>query len=195
MDIVNGMADVPMKGAQRSQPVEDVQLEKVTIVRTGADAEAFDWAAAFAKEAEVRAQREAAVKAAEQKQLEDLAGKLGVDLANVVETESGLRYVVTQEGAGDTPTRGQTISAHYSGYLLDGQKFDSSVDRGQPFETPIGVGREIRGWDEAFLGMKVGEKRLLIIPSELGYGARGAGGRIPPNATLLFDVELLGIVE
>jgi len=108
-------------------------------------------------------------------------------------TESGLRMIVHKEGTGEVPTPGQTIQAHYTGLLEDGSKFDSSHDRGQPFEFPVGQGRVIRGWDEAFQLMKVGEKRTLIIPPELGYGERGAGGVIPPNATLVFEVELLGI--
>ncbi len=126
---------------------------------------------------------------------EKIAEQLGVDLDNLVEGENGLKWIVREEGTGDVPTKGQTISAHYTGYLLDGTKFDSSVDRGQPFQTPIGVGRVIKGWDMAFTDMKVGEKRLLFIPPELGYGPRGAGGVIPPNATLVFDVQLLDIVK
>ncbi len=124
-----------------------------------------------------------------------IAGKLGVDLADLVKGERGLEWIVRQEGSGDVPVKGQKISAHYTGYLLNGTKFDSSVDRGQPFETAIGVGRVIAGWDMAFTDMKVGEKRVLFIPPALGYGARGAGSAIPPNADLVFDVELLGIVE
>ncbi len=195
MDIVNKMAEVPMKGAQGSLPLQDIVIEKATIIRTGATAKAFDWEAAFARESEVRAAQEALRQAAKRKQVEDIATKLGVDLKNVVRTDSGLEYVVTREGEGPTPTRGQKIAAHYTGYLLDGRKFDSSLDGGQPFETEIGVSRVIRGWDEAFLTMKRGEKRLLIIPPELGYGARGAGSVIPPNATLIFDVELVDILE
>lgn len=104
---------------------------------------------------------------------------------------SGLMYVVLAEGTGDkTPKRGTTISAHYTGRLLNGTKFDSSVDRGNPLQFPAGVGRVIKGWDEAFLSMKKGEKRILIIPSHLGYGEMGIGP-IPPNATLVFEVELL----
>ncbi len=107
-------------------------------------------------------------------------------------TDSGLHYIVTKEGSGDaTPKVGDSVTAHYKGTLLNGVKFDSSYDRGEPFVFQVGLGRVIKGWDEAFLDMKKGEKRTLIIPSELGYGARGAGGSIPANATLLFDVELL----
>jgi peptidylprolyl isomerase len=112
-------------------------------------------------------------------------------------TPSGLKITDTQAGTGATPRTGQTCVMHYTGWLYQdgkkGAKFDSSVDRGQPFEFPIGTGRVIKGWDEGVATMKVGGKRTLIIPPELGYGARGAGGVIPPNATLLFEVELLGL--
>ncbi len=112
-------------------------------------------------------------------------------------TPSGLQIIDTKEGAGATPTRGQTCVMHYTGWLYEngqkGKKFDSSVDRNEPFEFPIGMKRVIAGWDEGVATMKVGGKRTLIIPPELGYGARGAGGVIPPNATLMFDVELLGV--
>ncbi len=125
----------------------------------------------------------------------NVAATLGVDLADVVTHESGLQWIVREEGSGEVPETGNRIRAHYTGYLLNGTKFDSSVDKGTPFETEIGVGRVIQGWDIAFTDMKVGEKRVLFIPPELGYGARGAGGVIPPNAELVFDVELLGIVK
>jgi peptidylprolyl isomerase len=112
-------------------------------------------------------------------------------------TASGLKIQDTKVGTGATPQAGQTCVMHYTGWLYEngakGQKFDSSVDRGQPFEFPIGRGRVIKGWDEGVASMKVGGKRTLIIPPELGYGARGAGGVIPPNATLMFDVELLAV--
>ena len=192
-DIVNAMAEVDMKGAQGSTPVEDIVLESVEIVRTGDAAEKFDWAAEFAKEAELveRMKREKEEK--EKMQRQTIAEMLSINLDDMQTGEEGLEYVVTQEGTGDTPTKGQTIEAHYTGYLLDGTKFDSSVDRGTPFSTPIGVSRVIKGWDIAFTDMKVGEKRVLFIPADIGYGARGAGNVIPPNATLVFDVELLGV--
>jgi len=114
-----------------------------------------------------------------------------------VTTPSGLKYIDVKTGTGASPKTGQTCVMHYTGWLYEngkkGAKFDSSVDRGQPFEFPIGTGRVIKGWDEGVATMKVGGKRTLIIPPDLGYGARGAGGVIPPNATLLFDVELLAI--
>lgn len=110
---------------------------------------------------------------------------------------SGLQIIDTQVGAGVSPTTGQTCVMHYTGWLYEngakGKKFDSSVDRGEPFEFAIGVRQVIAGWDEGVASMKVGGKRTLIIPSALGYGARGAGGVIPPNATLIFDVELLAV--
>jgi FKBP-type peptidyl-prolyl cis-trans isomerase len=109
-------------------------------------------------------------------------------------TSSGLQYWDLKEGTGATASAGKSVSVHYTGWLAkDGKKFDSSVDRGQPFMFQLGAGQVIKGWDEGVSGMKVGGKRQLRIPPELGYGARGAGGVIPPNATLIFDVELLAI--
>lgn len=110
-----------------------------------------------------------------------------------VTTASGLQYVDQTVGNGDAAVAGKTVTVHYTGWLENGKKFDSSVDRGQPFSFPLGAGRVIKGWDEGVQGMKVGGKRKLTIPANLGYGARGAGGVIPPNATLIFDVELLGV--
>ncbi|MET0028649.1 MAG: FKBP-type peptidyl-prolyl cis-trans isomerase [Candidatus Thiodiazotropha sp.] len=108
-------------------------------------------------------------------------------------TDSGLKIEDLTQGEGDTAAAGHKVSVHYTGWLLEGDKFDSSVDRNQPFEFTLGKGMVIRGWDEGVAGMKIGGKRRLTIPPQLGYGARGAGGVIPPNATLVFDVELLAI--
>lgn len=111
----------------------------------------------------------------------------------MITTASGLKYVDLVEGTGKSPSKGKVVTVHYTGTLDNGRKFDSSVDRNEPFSFVIGVGQVIKGWDEGVMGMKVGGKRQLIIPANLGYGARGAGGVIPPNATLHFDVELLGV--
>jgi FKBP-type peptidyl-prolyl cis-trans isomerase len=112
-----------------------------------------------------------------------------------VTTASGLKYVDVVVGKGASPVAGKTVKVHYTGTLENGKKFDSSVDRKEPFSFIIGVGQVIKGWDEGVMTMKVGGKRKLIIPAVLGYGARGAGGVIPPNATLLFDVELLDVAK
>jgi hypothetical protein len=109
-------------------------------------------------------------------------------------TASGLKYTITQPSDGGAKA-GDTVWVHYTGKLTNGTKFDSSLDRNEPFSFPLGGGQVIKGWDEGVVGMKVGEKRTLVIPPNLGYGAAGAGGDIPPNATLVFDVELLGITR
>lgn len=106
---------------------------------------------------------------------------------------NGLGIKILKEGTGDFPPAGKNVRVHYTGRLLTGQKFDSSVDRGQPFAFPLGAGRVIRGWDEGIAKLRIGSKALLYIPADLGYGARGAGGVIPPNATLIFEVEVLGV--
>ncbi len=108
-------------------------------------------------------------------------------------TPNGLTYQDIVEGTGAEATKGATVSVHYTGWLMDETKFDSSKDRNEPFEFPLGAGHVIKGWDEGVQGMKVGGTRKLTIPPSLGYGARGAGGVIPPNATLVFEVELLGV--
>jgi FKBP-type peptidyl-prolyl cis-trans isomerase len=118
----------------------------------------------------------------------------------MITTPSGLMYVDEVLGTGAEAKAGQTVTVHYTGWLLDesatnkrGKKFDSSKDRGDPFQFPLGGGRVIKGWDEGVQGMKIGGKRILTIPASIGYGARGAGGVIPPNATLIFEVDLLGV--
>ncbi|MCH7508688.1 MAG: FKBP-type peptidyl-prolyl cis-trans isomerase [Proteobacteria bacterium] len=118
----------------------------------------------------------------------------------LVELDNGLKYLLLAAGAGAAIEAGQNAMVHYTGWLYDeslpegkGEKFDSSRDRGQPFSFQLGAGRVIKGWDQGVAGMKVGERRMLTIPADLGYGSRGAGGAIPPDADLLFDVELLGI--
>ena len=110
-----------------------------------------------------------------------------------IETSSGLQYLDLVKGVGREAHAGETASVHYTGWLKDGSKFDSSLDRGQPFQFRLGAGRVIKGWDEGVVGMNIGSKRKLIIPPHLGYGKRGAGRVIPPNATLIFEVELLDL--
>ena len=125
-----------------------------------------------------------------------------MEAAALAATQADVNFqkIDTVVGTGATASAGQTVTVHYTGWLYDtsapqnkGKKFDSSVDRGKPFVFPLGAGRVIKGWENGFAGMKVGGKRTLIIPSEMGYGSRGAGNAIPPNATLLFDVEMLGV--
>lgn len=122
-----------------------------------------------------------------------------LNMDEATETASGLKFVDTSTGDGAMPKTGDTVVVHYTGWLSDdgqrGRKFDSSVDRGKPFRFPLGLGRVIKGWDEGVASMKVGGKRTLIIPPQLGYGARGAGRVIPPHAVLIFDVELLDIAK
>jgi peptidylprolyl isomerase len=124
-------------------------------------------------------------------------GRASAATNEVTEMPNGLKYTDTKTGSGATATNGAKVSVHYTGWLSNkgakGAKFDSSVDRGQPFQFTLGAHQVIAGWDEGVAGMKVGGARTLIIPPELGYGARGAGGVIPPNATLIFDVELLQV--
>ena len=127
-----------------------------------------------------------------------LLGVTQVMAAAKVTTASGLQYIDVKVGNGEVAKAGEQVSVHYTGWLQNpdgskGRKFDSSKDRGQPFQFALGGGQVIKGWDEGVAGMKVGGERELIIPPDLGYGARGAGGVIPPNATLIFDVELLGV--
>lgn len=117
--------------------------------------------------------------------------------SSLTSKDSGLKYQDVKSGSGEEAVKGKTVSVHYTGWLDEkgahGKKFDSSVDRGEPFQFKLGAGQVIAGWDEGVAGMKIGGKRTLYIPAKLGYGARGAGGVIPPNADLIFDVELLGV--
>jgi FKBP-type peptidyl-prolyl cis-trans isomerase len=128
-----------------------------------------------------------------------LIGGLLMGQPKAITTESGLKYIDHEVGKGTEAVKGNTVDVHYTGWLYEGgkrgKKFDSSLDRGRPYRFTVGAGKVIRGWDEGVAGMKVGGKRELIIPPDLGYGARGAQGVIPPNATLDFEVELLRVVE
>jgi peptidylprolyl isomerase len=165
------------------------QILHVKIIRKGKDVEAFK-ADEETFQKLMKERRDKAKKKEEEARL-GMEKEIKERWPNAVTTESGLRYVVLEEGSGESPSKGTEVTAHYTGYLMDGTKFDSSVDRGKPFVFPVGMGRVIKGWDEAFLDMKAGEKRTLIIPYELGYGERGYPPVIPPKATLIFDVELI----
>ncbi|EKE24998.1 MAG: Peptidyl-prolyl cis-trans isomerase [uncultured bacterium] len=141
------------------------------------------------KEVKAPEVKDAAIENQQSKQKQQVSNNSNKDNKSM-----GLEIKTTQEGTGERIVKsGDNISVHYTGKLTDGTKFDSSVDRGTPFEFKIGQGMVIQGWEQGLLGMKVGEKRTLTIPSELGYGSRGAGNVIPPNATLVFDVELISI--
>lgn len=158
----------------------------VEIIRVGNEAEDFNAVEAFRTFEGAREKREAEAKAAQKAMLDKVAA--GYD-----ETESGLRYKVLQQGDGKQATKGAKVSVHYKGQLLDGTVFDSSYKRKQPIDFNVGVGQVISGWDEGIQLLKVGDKARLVIPSNLAYGAAGAGGVIPPNATLIFDVELMAV--
>jgi peptidyl-prolyl cis-trans isomerase A (cyclophilin A) len=191
--VVEGMDNVrkigKVKKDRADKPSEDVIMKEVNIIRVGEEAKAFNAEKEFAKKDEIEKNKQAA----KLKEAEVFLKQLGVDTAKIQTSKSGLQYYISKAGSGNKPTKGQTISAHYAGYLTNGKKFDSSYDRKQPFSTAIGVGKVIPGWDEAFLEMGKGEKRVLIIPYKLAYGEQGYPGVIPPKATLIFDVELLDI--
>lgn len=163
-------------------------IKSVTILRVGTKASAFksDQEAFNSLMSGVDKRRQEKEKEA----IEATAKQIQQKWPNAHTTPSGLKYIVTQEGSGASPKAGTMIKAHYNGKLLSGQEFDSSYKRGNPIEFPVGQGRVIKGWDEALLAMKKGEKRILIIPPDLAYGPSGRGP-IPPNATLVFDVELV----
>lgn len=165
---------------------QDDTLESLEIIKIGAEAEAFNAVEAFRTFEGSREKRLAEEKQNAEAALEKLA--TGFD-----KTESGLRYQIIQKGDGAKAEKGKTVSVHYKGQLPDGTVFDSSYKRNQPIDFPLGVGQVIPGWDEGIQLLKVGEKARLVIPSHLGYGAQGAGGVIPPNATLIFDVELMDV--
>lgn len=165
---------------------QDDEIETLEIVRVGAEAEAFNAVEAFRTFEGAREKRIAEEKAKADAELDKLA-------AGFEKTESGLRYQIIQKGNGAKAEKGKTVSVHYKGQLADGTVFDSSYKRNQPIDFPLGVGQVIPGWDEGIQLLKVGDKARLVIPSSLGYGSRGAGGVIPPNATLIFDVELMDI--
>jgi peptidyl-prolyl cis-trans isomerase A (cyclophilin A) len=170
--------------------VDDIQqgdvMEKVEIIAVGDEAKAFNAKKAFDAGLKQQQDKDAKANAA-------LDEKLKAHVGNATKTASGLYYEITEAGSGAKPKRGQTVSVHYAGYLLNGQKFDSSFDRNQPIQVAIGTGQVIAGWDEGIMLLNEGAKAKFIIPPQLGYGAQGAGGVIPPNATLIFEVQLVKV--
>ncbi len=162
------------------------KIESLEILRIGEVAEKFNAVEAFRTFEGSRAKREAAAKLAAKEAMDKISA--GYD-----ETPSGLRYKILQEGSGKKATSGAQVSVHYKGQLADGTVFDSSYQRKEPIDFQVGVGQVIAGWDEGLLLLKVGDKARLVIPSNLAYGSRGAGGVIPPDATLIFDVELMSV--
>ena len=165
------------------------KIKSVEIIRVGAAAEAFDNdQAAFDKALDELAGEEIRRREEAQK---DVIKEIAAKYPDAQVSESGIRYIIEEEGSGSKPAPGTNVKVHYTGMFLDGRVFDSSVQRGTPFEFPAGGGRVIAGWDETLLDMKKGEKRTIILPPELAYGSRGAGGVIPPDAWLVFEVELL----
>ena len=166
--------------------VQGDNIEKLEIVRVGAEAQKWNAVEAFRVFEGSRAKRELVAREAVEKAMEKLAA--GFD-----KTASGLRYKILQKGAGTKAEKGKTVTVHYKGALENGEEFDSSYKRKKPIEFPLGKGHVIEGWDEGIALLQVGDKARFVIPSHLGYGAQGAGGVIPPNATLVFDVELIDV--
>lgn len=162
------------------------KIETLEIVRVGADAENFNAIEAFRTFEGAREKRVAAEREAKRAELDKLA-------AGFEETKSGLRYQIIQKGSGKKAEKGNQVSVHYKGQLADGTVFDSSYKRNQPLDFQVGVGQVISGWDEGIQLLQVGDKARFVIPSDLGYGSRGAGGAIPPDAVLVFDVELVDV--
>jgi len=165
---------------------QDDVLESVEIIRVGEQAEKFNAVEAFRVFEGSRAKREAEAKKMGKEAMDKIA-------AGYTETPSGLRYTILQEGNGKKAEKNKTVSVHYKGQLVDGQVFDSSYSRKQPIDFTLGVGQVIAGWDEGIQLLKVGDKARFVIPSNLAYGSQGAGGVIPPDATLIFDVELVDV--
>jgi len=175
-----------IEGMDVVNAIEQEDTMNVEIIRVGAEAEKWNAVETFRQFTGAKAEREDAAKKAQ----DEMMGKLSEGFE---ETESGLRYKIIQKGEGATPEKGQTVAVHYKGMFADGGVFDDSYKRGNPIEFPVGQGNVIPGWDEGILLLKVGDKARFVIPSHLAYGEAGAGGVIPPNATLVFDVELMEV--
>lgn len=199
LDVVDSIANVE-KGAQ-DKPKTDVVLEKVSVFTKGDEYKGYDAAKIFSEgKGKIKDNNKAMMaklEADKKKKADEFAAnqqKMVDDLkATMQSTPSGLYYKITKRTEGIAPKKGDEVAVHYAGKLVDGTEFDSSFKRNQPIDIPIGVGQVIKGWDEGILLLKEGEAATLLIPSELGYGANGAGGVIPPNAWLIFDVELVKV--
>jgi len=167
------------------------RIERITIIRNGQDANAFK--ADYENFDRLLGQMNAANESRLQNQRQADISKINADYPNTQQTSSGIRYIIQRQGTGNKPASGRTVSVNYVGRLLDGTVFDDSSLRGQPLEFPVGTGRVISGWDETVLDMRVGEKRLVVIPPELAYGDREVGGVIPANSFLVFEMELVSV--
>ncbi len=187
-DVMEKIAEVKTDNTY-NKPYKDVYINKVEIIRKGKKAVDFDALKEFEKKDQLIAKQNELNK----KRLNDLLIGLGVSSSQLTKTQSGLEYFIMKSGKGKTPNKGDVVSAHYSGYLVDGTVFDSSYSRNVPIEFPAGVNRVIAGWDETLLTMKEGEKRLVVIPYYLAYGVDGRPPHIPAMATLVFEVELLKV--
>lgn len=161
-------------------------MDTVEIIRVGEEAKNWNAVETFRQFNGAKAEREAAAKKAQEELLTSIS-------EGFEETDSGLRYQIIQKGEGVAAEKGKTVAVHYKGMFPDGSEFDNSYKRGNPIEFPVGMGNVIAGWDEGIQLLKVGDKARFVIPSHLAYGSRGAGGVIPPNATLVFDVELMNV--
>jgi len=175
-----------VEGMDVVNTIEQGDTMNVEIIRVGDEAKKWNAIETFRQFTGAKAEREVTAKKAQ----DEMMGKLSEGFE---ETESGLRYKIIQKGDGATPEKGQTVAVHYKGMFADGGVFDDSYKRGAPIEFPVGMGNVIPGWDEGILLLKVGDKARFVIPSNLAYGEAGAGGVIPPNATLVFDVELMEV--
>lgn len=199
LDVVDTIANVE-KGAQ-DKPKEDIVLQKVSVFTKGDAYKKYDAAKIFNEgKSKIQDNNKVYLEKAEAdrlkklKEFQDNQDKLVNDMkATMTSTPSGLFYKITKKTEGATPAAGANVAVHYAGKLIDGEEFDNSFKRGEPIEIPIGVGQVIKGWDEGILLMKEGETATLLIPPTLGYGERGAGGVIPANAWLVFDVELVSV--
>ncbi|MCB9203072.1 MAG: peptidylprolyl isomerase [Flavobacteriales bacterium] len=184
IQVVDSLANV--KTGANDKPVEDIKIIKLTIKRKGKEYKKYDGAEAFEKAKQAQVEKEKKAKEEAEKKLTELK-------AGMTTSPTGLMYKILANGTGTQAEKGKTVAVHYTGMLTDGTVFDSSYNRNQPIEFPLGAGRVIPGWDEGIALLKEGGKAKLLIPPHLAYGARGAGGVIPPNAHLIFDVELVKV--